>query len=104
MFANIIHAVITVSTAAHCLTRDHGNEEVVTDQEDLPSRTEVSAAKVCINSPPDKSVYRKRSKISSTFLFLFSIKMLDIRAGIHKMCVGIANSADPDQTASSEAV
>ena len=56
MFANIIHAVITVSTAAHCLTRNHGKEEVVTDQEDLPSRTEVSAAKVCINSPPDKRV------------------------------------------------
>ena len=65
MFANIIHAAITVSTAAHCLTRNHGNEEVVTDQEDLPSRTEVSAVKVCINSPPDKSVYGKCSKIFS---------------------------------------
>ena len=31
-------------------------------------------------------------------------KMLVIRTGIHKMLVRIANSEDPDQTASSEAV
>ena len=30
--------------------------------------------------------------------------MLDIRAGIHKILVRIANREDPDQTASSEAV
>ena len=43
-------------------------------------------------------------KILNTFLFLFSTKMLVIRAGIHKMLVRIANREDPDQTASSEAV
>ena len=37
-------------------------------------------------------------KISDTFLFLFSNKMLVSRAGIHKKVVRIANSADPDQT------
>ena len=35
---------------------------------------------------------------------LFFNKMSAIRAGIHKMLVGIANREDPDQTASSEAV
>ena len=48
--------------------------------------------------------YGKWSKISNTFLFLFSNKMLVTRAGILKMLVRIANSADPDQTASWEAV
>ena len=43
------------------------------------------------------------SKISNTFLFLFSNKMV-IRARIHKMLVRNANREDPDQTASSEAV
>ena len=46
----------------------------------------------------------KCSKISNTFLFLFSTELLVIRAGIHKMLVRIANREDPDQTASSEAV
>ena len=49
-------------------------------------------------------MYRKFSKITNTFLFLFSNKMLVFRAGIHKMLVGIANREDPHQTASSEAV
>ena len=44
--------------------------------------------------------YNKCSKISNTFLFLFSNKMLVIRAGIHKMLFRIANREDPDQTAS----
>ena len=48
--------------------------------------------------------YSKCSKILNTFLFLFSNKMLVIKAGIHKMLFRIANSEDPDQTASSEAV
>ena len=43
-------------------------------------------------------------KILNAFLFLFSNKMLVIRAGIHKMLVGIVNREDPDQTASEEAV
>ena len=46
--------------------------------------------------PYDK--HGKCSKISNTFLFLFSNKMLVIRAGIHKMLVRIANREDPDQT------
>ena len=48
--------------------------------------------------------YGKFSKISNTFLFLFSNKMLIFRAGIHKKHVRIANREYPDQTASSEAV
>ena len=39
-----------------------------------------------------------------TFLFLFSNKMLVIRAGINKMLIRKANKEDRDQTASSEAV
>ena len=35
-------------------------------------------------------------------LFLFSTKLLVFRAGNHKMLIRIANSEDPDQTASSE--
>ena len=49
-------------------------------------------------------MYCQCSKISNTFLFLFSGKMFVIKAGIHKMHVRIANKLDPDQTASSEAV
>ena len=41
-------------------------------------------------------------KISNTFHFLFSNKMLVIRASIHKMLVGITNVEDPDQTATEE--
>ena len=41
------------------------------------------------------------SKITKKNLFLFSNKMLVIRAGIHIMHVRIANREDPDQTASS---
>ena len=43
-------------------------------------------------------------KFQNTFLFLFSNKILVIRAGIHKMLVRIANRENPDQTASSESV
>ena len=43
-------------------------------------------------------------KCSTFFLFLFSFKIVVIRTGIHKMLVRIANSEDPDQTASSEAI
>ena len=52
----------------------------------------------------NKNICGKFSKISNTFLFLYSNKMLVSRDGIHKMLVTIANSEDPDQTASSEAV
>ena len=48
--------------------------------------------------------YNKCSKISNTFLFLFSNEMLVIRAETHKMLVRKANREDPYQTASSEAV
>ena len=48
--------------------------------------------------------YGKCSKISNTFFFLFSNKMLVFRTGIHKKLVRIANREDPDQTASSEAI
>ena len=51
-----------------------------------------------------KLVYGKCSKISNTFLILFSNETLVIWAGIHKIPVRIANREDPDQTASSEAV
>ena len=50
------------------------------------------------------STYGKCSKISHTFLFLISNKLLVFRAGIHEMLVRIADREDPDQTASSEAV
>ena len=53
---------------------------------------------------PISVIYGKCSKISNTFLFLFSNKMLVFRAGIHKFLVRVANRDDPDQTASSEAV
>ena len=48
--------------------------------------------------------YNKCSKISNTFLALFSYKKLVFSAGIRKMLVRIANMEDPVQTASSEAV
>ena len=48
--------------------------------------------------------YGKCYKISNTFLFLFSNKMLVFRAGIYKFLVRVANREDPNQTASSEAV
>ena len=38
------------------------------------------------------------------FSFFSRIKCWDIRPGIHKIPVRIANKEDPDQTASSEAV
>ena len=49
-------------------------------------------------------MHGKCSKISNTYLFLFSKQNVGFRAGIHKMVVRIANKEDPDQTASSEAV
>ena len=48
--------------------------------------------------------YGKCSKISNTFLILFSNKMLVIRAETQKMLFRKANREDPDQTASEEAV
>ena len=50
------------------------------------------------------TIYSKSSKISNSFLFLFSIKVNVISAGIRKILVSIANWEDPDQTASEEAV
>ena len=44
----------------------------------------------------------KCSKEFNTFHFLFSNKMLVIGDRIYKMLVKIANSTDPDQTASSD--
>ena len=44
--------------------------------------------------------YSKCSKILSTFLLLFSKKLLAIRAWIHKIFVRIANMEDPNLTAS----
>ena len=44
--------------------------------------------------------YSECSKILNIFLILFSNKMLLFRARIHTMFVRIANSEDPDQTAS----
>ena len=41
--------------------------------------------------------YGKCSKISNTFHFLFSEKMLVIRAGILKILLRITNREDPDQ-------
>ena len=42
----------------------------------------------------------KFSKISNTFLLLFSNKILVSKAKIYKMLVNIANHVDPDQTGS----
>ena len=55
-------------------------------------------------SSTEKIIYGECCKISNTFLFLYSNKMLGFRAGIHEMLVRTANREDPDQTASSEAV
>ena len=52
----------------------------------------------------NKVKYSKCSKILNTFLLLFSNKMLVVRAGIHRMLIGIAKREDPDQTASEEEV
>ena len=61
------------------------------------------STRLCCKSICTDCMYDKCSKISNTFLFLFSNKMLVIRAGTHKMLVRIANREDSDQTASSEA-
>ena len=45
-------------------------------------------------------VYDKCSKISKTFLFLFSNKMLVFRVGIHKILVKKEGREDPDHTVS----
>ena len=50
------------------------------------------------------SIYSKCFEKCNTFVFLFSNKMLVIRAVIHKMLVRMANREDSDQTASEEAV
>ena len=47
--------------------------------------------------------YGECSKILNTFL-LFLNELLIIKAGFNKMLVRVANSEDPDQTASEEAV
>ena len=44
----------------------------------------------------EKLSYSKYSKISSTFLFLFSNDMLIFRGGIHILLVRKANSEGPD--------
>ena len=43
-------------------------------------------------------------KFLTPFSFCSQIKIMVLRAGIHKMLVRIANSEDPDQTSSLEAV
>ena len=42
--------------------------------------------------------YGNCSNCLNTFLFLFSSKILVIRAGIHKILVRIENRGDPDRT------
>ena len=49
-------------------------------------------------------VYSKCSKILNTFFYLFSNKILLIRAGNRKMFLKIANREDPDLTTSPEAI
>ena len=51
-----------------------------------------------------KIKYGKCSESLNTFLIQFSNKVLVIRTETHKKIVNLSNSADPDQTASSEAV
>ena len=51
-----------------------------------------------------KPAYGTCSKLSHNFPFLFSNKMMVIRARIRKISVRLANREDPDPTASSEAV
>ena len=46
----------------------------------------------------------KCSKISNTFLFLFSNQMLVIKAGFRKMLVRLTNREDLDHSAFAEAV
>ena len=57
------------------------------------------------NNPENvhKCSYNKCSKVLSTFLFLFSSKILVYRDRNHKILVRIANRDHPDQTASEEA-
>ena len=57
-----------------------------------------------MNKKQNVHTYGKCSKISNTFLFLYSNKIILIRAGIHKLLVRIENREDPDQTFSEEAV
>ena len=61
---------------------------------------------VCVNTAVQASLLATGNvlKFQNTFLFLFSTKMLVIRAGLHKMLVRIANTDDFVQTASSEAI
>ena len=49
-------------------------------------------------------IYGKYSKISNTFHFHFTIKILVMRTGTPKIIVRIVNREDPDPSASSEAV
>ena len=56
------------------------------------------------HAPEIVQSYGKCSKISNTFLFLFSNKMLLLTAEVHKILVRIANREDPDQTASRQLV
>ena len=49
------------------------------------------------NDDDDVYIYSKCSKLSNTFLFLFSNKMLVFRTENHKMLVRITNREDPDQ-------
>ena len=78
-------------------------------KETFPMRTHFFSRRNDTNTPFIKGYtplikgYSKCSKISNTFLCLFSTMMLLIRAGILKLLVRIANRS-PDQTASSEAV
>ena len=75
--------------------------------ETMEMEIEQLLSKVCLVYISTSSIALKTgkcSKISNTFLFLLSTKMLVIRAGIHKMLVSISNREDPDQTVSSEAV
>ena len=57
----------------------------------------------CLSRPSGQAIsikkirYGKFSKLSCTFLFLFSNKMLISMAGIHKMLLRITNMEDPDQ-------
>ena len=57
----------------------------------LPKKLSLSIKEIQMQQVTILINFGKSSKISSTFLFLFSAKMLVIRAGIHKMLVKIAN-------------
>ena len=56
----------------------------------------LSIKSIMLHHNPQKTIYGNCSKISNTFHFQFSTKLLIIRAGIHKMLVRIANSKDLD--------